>query len=359
MLSDFKCDECGRVKALDRLEVLDTFEEQSFENIVTLVQQVLHVPMCAVSLIDRNRQWFKARRGLGVSETARDISFCTHAIQGEEPFIVKDAALDARFADNPLVTGDPYIRSYAGIPLRTPDGYNVGTLCAIDTSPREFPEHEVAILENFAKVVVDELELRQIASTDVLTGAFSRRAWLEKARPEIKRAERYGRPLSVMIMDIDRFKSVNDTYGHPVGDIVIKRLAELAMQAIRDSDAFGRFGGEEFVVLLPETKLSEALILAERIRIAFSEIEIEALQGIRSSISIGLTERYGGEMELDPLLERADRALYEAKNSGRNRSVSDSSQQKEPSRAVVYPSSVQAGGSRSCGAAYGAMPDFG
>jgi GGDEF domain-containing protein len=255
-------DEQGRMCALERLRVLDTAEEPPFEKIVTLVQQILQTPFCAVSLVDEQRQWFKARRGLGVRETPRDISFCTHTIQQTEPFVIRDAARDARFAANPLVTGDPHIRSYAGVPLLMPDGYQIGSLCTIDTRPREFPENEITILENFASLVVDELELRQIASTDQLTGALTRRAWLEGAAAEIKRSQRYGRPLSMAIMDIDRFKTINDTHGHLVGDVVIRSLAELCISTKRESDVFGRFGGEEFVLLMPETDAAEARNLA-------------------------------------------------------------------------------------------------
>ena len=335
MLTDLKLDEPGRVMALERLDVLDTAEEQPFENIVNLVQQVLQVPMCAVSLIDQDRQWFKARRGLDVCETAREISFCTHAIKSKEAFVVKDATLDPRFSSNPLVVGDPHIRSYAGIPLRTPDGYNVGTLCAIDQFPRDFPEHEIEILTNFAKVIVDELELRRIASTDVLTGALSRRSWLERANSELKRAERYDRSLVIMIMDIDRFKSINDTLGHPVGDIVIQRIAKLAMDTIRETDAFGRFGGEEFCVLMPETALAPAKTLADRIRIMCFKEVIEELGGLHTSVSIGLAERHDGEVDVAGMIERADAALYEAKNSGRNRCVAYQSQLEETERVVA------------------------
>lgn len=318
MLADMKSDEAGRMMALQRLDVLDTQEEQPFEKIVNLVQQVLKVPMCAVSLIDADRQWFKARRGLGVCETARDISFCTHAIHSTEPFVIRDATLDPRFANNPLVTDEPHIRSYAGIPLQTAEGYVVGTLCAIDRVPREFPDHEIGILTNFAQVIVSELELRQIASTDALTGALSRRAWIEQVNAELGRAKRYDRPLSILMMDIDRFKSINDTLGHPVGDIVIKRIAELSMRTIRDSDRLGRYGGEEFGVLLPETSLEDATKLANRIRVLCFQEEIEELNGLRVSVSIGITARQGGSDDIAAMIEQADKALYEAKNGGRN-----------------------------------------
>jgi diguanylate cyclase (GGDEF)-like protein len=312
-------DEEGRLRALDRYEVLDTVAEVPFEKIVALVQQVLNVPICAVSLVDRHRQWFKAKRGLDVCETARDISFCTHAIKSPEPLIVRDAAADSRFAQNPLVVGPPFIRAYAGIPLRTPDGYNIGSLCAIDTKPRDFPETQIAVLDSFAKLVVDELELRQIASSDHLSGALSRRAFMEQAANEAERARRYGRALSFAILDIDFFKKVNDSWGHAAGDVAIKRIAEAVMDAMRGSDALGRIGGEEFALLLPETSADNARLFAERLRAKIETLDIDAPPKFRVTVSIGVAEFDGEAEKIEETLARADRALYAAKNAGRNR----------------------------------------
>jgi diguanylate cyclase (GGDEF)-like protein len=321
MLSDFKCDECGRLMALGRLNVLDSGEELPFENIVTLVQQILNVPICTVSLIDKDRQWFKAQRGLAVRETARDISFCTHTIQGQEPMVIPDALLDERFATNPLVTDDPRIRSYAGIPLRTPEGYNIGSLCAIDTRPRDFAATEISILQNFAKVIIDELELRQIASTDQLSGAMSRRAWFEIADADVQRAARSGSPLAIMVLDIDNFKAVNDRLGHASGDLVIKRVAQVAMAQLREADSFGRFGGEEFVAVLPHTGLDTAVHLAETIRQAIGQSRIDQLPDLAWTVSIGVAELRADDTTLATVLERADRAMYQAKTSGRDRVI--------------------------------------
>lgn len=146
--------------ALRRLDILDTRPEQSFETIVDLVCEILRVPICAVSLIDNERQWFKANRGLGVSETARDISFCTHAIQHDVPYVVEDAASAPLFSRNPLVTGDLRIGSYLGAQLKTKDGFNIGTLCAIDTVPRIFTTPEIAMLTKFASLVIGDIEMR-------------------------------------------------------------------------------------------------------------------------------------------------------------------------------------------------------
>lgn len=318
MLSNIKTDEPGRLLALDRLGVLDTEPEQPFENIVSLVQQILHVPICAVSLVDRQRQWFKARRGLAATETARNIAFCSEAIKSDAPLSIPETRASQKFRSNPLVVGEPHIRSYLGVPLKTPEGYVVGTLCAIDTRPREFADTERSVLERFAKVVVDELELRQIASTDFLTGAMARRAWFEAANGEVGRAHRYKHPLSLLIMDIDRFKAINDRHGHPVGDRVIKALAQVAMDTVRQSDLFGRYGGEEFVLALPETGAVAAYALAERLRQAVKQSRLAAPHGLRWTISIGIAEMAPHDGTIQPALERADYALYQAKAAGRD-----------------------------------------
>ncbi len=329
MLTDFKSDEAGRLKALGGLNVLDSGDEQPFEHIVTMVEQILRVPMCAVSLVDKDRQWFKARRGLDVCETSRDISFCTHAIKGTEPFVIPNALLDARFVNNPLVTGAPHIRSYAGIPLMTPDGYNIGSLCAIDDKPREFSAVEVSILKNFAKLVVDELELRQVLSTDQLTGAMARAAWFDVAAKEVTRACRYNRSLCLLVLDIDHFKSVNDQLGHTVGDAVLRQVAQVALGQLRQSDVLGRFGGEEFVLLLPETVLADAAFLAERVRNAVSQARYPGHDALRCTISIGVAELSQGEQKIRTLFDRADNAVFRAKTNGRDRveiSIADAGQ---------------------------------
>ena len=316
---ELKRDEFGRQRALDNLDILDTPKERPFEKIVDLVRQTLSVPISAVSLIDRDRQWFKASRGLAISETRRDVSFCAHAIESIESFVIPDVQADARFSSNPLVLGEPGIRSYAGVPLTMPDGYNVGALCAIDTKPRDFSDQEISILNSFGRIVVDEIGLRQIASTDALTGVMSRRAWIEAAEAELGRSGRYERPLSVMIVDVDHFKAINDTFGHNVGDMVLKQLAQVLTDGLRQFDQLGRLGGEEFAVLLPETDADAAIASAERMRSLVENRFFADLDGRRCTISAGVAEAGPEGDSLPPLLDRADKALYRAKANGRNR----------------------------------------
>lgn len=146
-----------RLQALRELLILDTPPEERFDRIVEFAASEFDVPIALISLIDEQRQWFKARVGLTACETSREISFCGHAIVQSELFEVLDAALDPRFADNPLVLGDPFIRFYIGAPLTLPGGATVGTLCLIDTRPREFDAMDRAILGTLRDLAVAEL----------------------------------------------------------------------------------------------------------------------------------------------------------------------------------------------------------
>ncbi|WP_461605861.1 GAF domain-containing protein, partial [Aeromonas allosaccharophila] len=134
-----------RLDALRRLAILDSPAEERFDRITRMARNMFDVPIALVSLVDENRQWFKSCCGLPVLETPRDISFCGHAILGEELFVVEDAAQDPRFSDNPLVTGEPHIRFYAGHPLEVGNGLKLGTLCIIDSKPRCFSPRDQAL----------------------------------------------------------------------------------------------------------------------------------------------------------------------------------------------------------------------
>lgn len=314
--------EAGRLAALQQYDILDTPPEESFDRITRLAKSALQMPIVLVSLIDADRQWFKSRQGLEVTETPRDISFCTHAIEQDEPYIIRDALRDARFRENLLVTGKPNIRFYAGVPLKTPDGYNIGTLCALDTKSRDLSDLEVDLIRDLARLVVNELELRRIAATDSLTGAQTRRSFHLAVEREIDRARRYERSVSCIAFDIDRFKSINDTHGHAAGDAVLQSLAALCQSRLRSVDLFGRLGGEEFAIVLPESDRLGAMEVAERLRQDIANTPIsdgDDLIGVTASFGVSV---FSGQDETPQnLLRRADAALYEAKRTGRNRTV--------------------------------------
>ena len=166
-----------------------------------------------------------------------------------------------------------------------------------------------------------EEELRRQSHVDYLTGVYNRRHFMERAEQELSRAHRYGKPLSMLILDIDHFKLINDRYGHKVGDTVLKAVADLSHATLRDVDILGRLGGEEFAVLLPETDQPAALDAAERLRetIANARIPLNGGDPVSFSVSIGVSSMGSAEDNIDSLLNRADKALYEAKGGGRNR----------------------------------------
>ena len=150
-------DEENRIAALQRLAVLDTDPEERFDRLTRRIAATLDVPIALVSLVDRDRQWFKSRHGLELVETPRDMSVCAHAIHGTDVFQVPDALTDDRFADNPMVRSDPRIRFYAGVPLQLPDGSNVGTLCVMDHVPNRLDDEQLDELRRIGRVVVEEL----------------------------------------------------------------------------------------------------------------------------------------------------------------------------------------------------------
>ena len=152
--------ENDRLVALDRYDILDTLPEQEYDDLTQLAANICGTPIALISLVDRDRQWFKSRVGLDATETPRDISFCGHAVAANEILNVPDVTQDPRFADNPLVVNDPNIRFYAGVPLKTPDNFTLGTLCVIDRQPRDLTPLQIQQLEALSRLVITQLELR-------------------------------------------------------------------------------------------------------------------------------------------------------------------------------------------------------
>lgn len=179
--------ETARLAALRRYRILDTDPEQAFDDLALLASQICGTPMALITLVDSDRQWFKARVGTSIQETSRSISFCAHAIQQRDLMIVPDARGDGRFRDNPLVTGDPHIRFYAGAPLVTHDGHALGTLCVVDRVPRTLTHEQTEALQALRHQAEAQLELR--------ANLFE----LKRALAARDRAEQSQRKLSALI----------------------------------------------------------------------------------------------------------------------------------------------------------------
>ncbi len=353
MKAALTANEPARLTALHRYRILDTMAERAYDDITQIAAHIAQTPIALISLVDLERQWFKSRIGLAVSETPREFAFCSHAIlTPDRPLIVPDARQDQRFADNPLVTGQPDIRFYLGAPLVTADDHALGTLCVIDRSPRELTVDQVSALTALSRQVVTQLELRRHAAdlqqaaadrevylaqleayqqkleaanaelqedslTDKLTRVGNRAAFDQRLAEEISRSTRYGSPLSLLLIDVDRFKNFNDSFGHQAGDAALQAVAN-ALRCTRPSDFLARYGGEEFAVLLPTTGYEGACILAERMRKAVAAATVE---GRQVTVSIGASTLALDGSDGSLLVAAADKALYAAKQAGRNRVV--------------------------------------
>ena len=448
--------------ALLAYQILDTPPDPNFDDFTLLAAALCDTPVSLISFLDGTRQWFKSGFGVDVRETPREWSFCTHAVlKPNDVLLVEDARTDARFADNPYVTGEPYVRFYAGAPLVTPTGEAVGTLCVIDYVPRALSPVQVYALKALGRQVVARLELlreielraeaerrfasaletrhegvvlhqqggdiilcdsraeqilglsrdqmlgrtsvdprwrtvhedgcpfpgeahpamevlatgrpqrdvimgvhkpdgaltwisinaapliraseqrpygvvvtfsditerknredgrillfEKLAKTDGLTGLDNHRKFREDLEFHCESPSEAASPLSLILLDVDFFKSYNDDFGHPQGDVVLKAIAEALLTCSRAGDLVSRYGGEEIAALLPNTDASGALKIAERMRAC-----IEALTGLRRAVtvSVGVATRAGsGAQDAAALLEESDRALYASKRRGRN-----------------------------------------
>ena len=178
--------EAKRLKVLWQYDVLDTVPEEVFDDLTDLAAHICESPIALISLVDENRQWFKSRVGTSLKETSRDISFCAHAILQNGLFIISDATKDPRFQDNPIVTGPPKIRFYAGVPLRSPDGYALGTLCVLDKKPKELRPEQKRALMVLARHVETQLELRRHAKELAEARLHGDRQHAELARAQVE-----------------------------------------------------------------------------------------------------------------------------------------------------------------------------
>jgi diguanylate cyclase (GGDEF)-like protein len=330
--------EAERLASLRNLGILDTPAEERFDRITRLTRRVLGTKYALISLVDAERQWFKSAQGLDTTETSREVSFCGHAIHDDETLVVPNAPDDPRFADNPLVTGEPNVRFYAGQPIKSLDGYLVGTLCVIDTVPRELPSDDVASLKDLAALVEKELRLDELslserelrgrleeaelkAATDALTRVWNRAIITELLGSELERSARENVPVGVAMIDIDHFKQINDNHGHLAGDSVLRSSAARIRQGVRPYDSIGRYGGEEFLAVFPNCDADEVRQVAERIRECLVATPVAVPDGtLAVTASLGVYSRVAeANVEPEHLIEAADRALYKAKEAGRNR----------------------------------------
>lgn len=309
--------EQSRLNTLRSYSILDTPPQDEFDRFTRLAKKLFNVPIAVISLVDENRQWFKSCIGLPVNETSRDISFCGHAILGTDPFIIPNAIEDTRFSDNPLVLDDPHIRFYAGCPLSAHNGDKLGTLCIIDRKPRTLGHSEIEALADLAAMVELQLSTEQMATMDELTNTLNRRGFGQMAQHSLSLCIREKMPATLIFIDLNNFKTINDTYGHAEGDNALVLFSEQLINTFRDSDIIGRLGGDEFVVLLTNNKqFTENSInrLSQLVRRANKS----ANKDYNISFAYGIVEFDSSKHQtVTDLLIEGDKLMYEQKVSAR------------------------------------------
>ena len=303
--------EAKRVEALQRLGLLDTPPEERFDRLTRLAHRLFGVPTALLSLVDSDRQWFKSRIGLDLEEIPRESSFCAHAIEHDGIMIVGDALEHEIFKDNPMVKGEPFIRFYAGRPVKAPDGTALGTLCIIDHEPRGLSDGDQSLLNDLADMVEHEFRAIELATMDDLTGLSNRRGFWTIARHTLALCRRVSRPATLLLFDLNDFKQINDTLGHMVGDRVLQDFGRELLSTFRDSDVVARLGGDEFCVLLSGATEKEA-------RRPVNDLERKLAKHPHLSYSVGFAEYDPNRHEAaEDLVEEADARMYEHKRSRR------------------------------------------
>jgi len=321
------------------MALLYTPAEECFDRVTRLAARLFAAPIATISVVGDRKTWFKSRIGTELSEVARDDGFSAVVIQQSGPLVVPDALADPRFARCGMVANAPYARFYAGTAIRSPDGARIGALGIIDNEPRHVADSELIYLRDLAAVVEDELHRRHLSSAqgemirelgearrrsmvDPLTSVWNRAGLDSILERELAATSARHSRLSVAMIDLDHFKEVNDRFGHGTGDAVLAEVARRLRVAARPADSVARFGGEEFLVVLPDCGESNASVVGERLRERIGSAPVVVGQSVKLEVtcSIGVATAEVGEPS-NVLLTRADVALYDAKHAGRNRVV--------------------------------------
>lgn len=308
-----------RLRELERYGLDDGTDDPHLCRILELAADVLEMPIGMISLVDERCQRFLCRHGLDARSTPREMAFCAHAIAAEGIFVVHDALEDERFAGNPLVLGPPHIRFYAGCPLTTPRGYNLGTLCVVDQQPRPFSDRDRRRLSGFASLLMRELEWRHQSRLCPLTGLQRRDSFFDLAQREFTRAKEQGWPLALLSFDVDNFRQINMRWGHNAGDQVLIDLVSLCQGMLDEDDLMARIYDEEFSILIVGKDDSAALALAELVRLSVTQMHgVFSTSEYRVCISGGISSLSPADLDFQDLYDRSEQALLLAKNNGRN-----------------------------------------
>lgn len=304
-------DETARQRALDSYRILDTLPEQAYDDIVRLAAEICETPIALVSLIDRERQWLKARTGLALSETSRDIAFCDHAIREPRQLMqVPDAQRDPRFLANPLVTGDTAVRFYAGVPLVTPAGEAIGTVCVLDHVPRQLGEAQQRALASLARLTMHLMDCHQREREHERAGLLARAAQAEAPTAPGHPVPAPPPQRSVVLFELQGFARAAERLGGRALERSLQDLQE-ALEALLPAgrgDSLSRASGSgELVAVLHGDDVSGTV---SALQDQLTRFERETGLRVFSASARGESP----EERLDQVFLRADEALSQAKD---------------------------------------------
>ena len=327
-----------KLASLHSLDPFYTPLEERFERITRLARRALGVPVAAITIVKNERQWFKSVTGWPVTELPISKSLCAEMIKKGEQVIIEDTLNDLYLMSNPLVCKGPKFRFYAGYPMKDLDGETIGSFCVMDVKPRETdPEFRTALadlgdmaqrelfsleLNNAQSALIAKLgESRRQAMFDPLTRLWNRRGGTDLLNAAMHEAAKHDHTLGLCLADIDNFKSINDQFGHPVGDQVLRKVATTIVAAVRPQDVVCRYGGEEFMILVRDVDAKSCFTVANRICSGIRDMPIRTREKtVPATISIGIAMRnHGDVISTEQLIGRADKALYKSKETGRDR----------------------------------------
>lgn len=327
-----------RLRELHELDILQDEPNEALQELVEKTAKIFEVPICVVSLVLEDRQWFKAHVGLPEDlarcrQTPRDISFCNHVVESMEPMVVTHGSQDKRFCENPLVM-QYGLQFYAGVPLVTKHKNAIGTLCLYDYKPRQFFKEDIRLLSIFAQRAIAQLELkrdlaeaqrekeryRYLSIMDTFLDIYNRQFLMDMVDAECRRSRRFRHPFSFLLLDVDKFKEINDQHGHLAGDRVLQEIVKVIKGSVREVDIIGRFGGDEIGIAMPEADLEVARKVAERLKDAVSQHRF-VYQGNKLNVTVSIGIASSENALTEEVLHFADRALYKAKDQGRNQVV--------------------------------------
>jgi diguanylate cyclase (GGDEF)-like protein len=323
-----------RLTELYSHDIFCTPLEARFDRLTRLARASLGVPVVTITVRAGDRLWFKSVIGWDVREVAVADSLSERTLASTEAIVIEDTLREPGFAEHPLVAKHPKFRFYAGQSLADHRGLAVGTFDLYDLRPHVFKKSDLQTLHDLVQLARKELlttdigdaqaqlvkklsSARREALMDPLTATWNRRAADDLLKTAMETADRENVALAVCVVDVNKFKQINDTYGHPVGDLALRKVARSLVSSVRDGDVVCRTGGDEFLIVMPRVGPNEADTVAARIRRNISETPLrmrDSGKTIPLSISTGTAIRRPGEhTAAKDLIEAADHALYRAK----------------------------------------------